>query len=537
MRRCGPGRGQCRRRRPSVRSDRVSPALIAPQSAQVLLDGYQRSAAHSFEPYQPVLYSSWRMNSPNPASEMARARRRLRSIPATLSDSTAMARLVLASLVVNWCRKSARRWATFRWILATARTGLGPVVRTWPGSGELLVGPAQPALGRLQRPGRVDLFDRAGVVGDDRERLQPHVDAAGRRIRRHGAAGVDVGAVDVELERYPPPSGPLPHRGADDPGPAVGDAFGQPRHVLERVNLADLRQVHGAGVVGPGGVGVVAKPGAVLAFTQPREPDLRPVPFTGLGLPPALQPGRPDPARLLRHPGGQSSLAEPRIQHWVGLAPQPLQVDRRPRHRGQLIGRDAVGLFGLALGERGLDPVEAEVLHHPRQPGVAAHHGSLLDGRGQLDPEALLDAAHRVTSAASIAALAFRPADRRPYTRAHNEVRTSWSPRPGDPSPGQPSWRSCPGHSRNPNRLRGDDKQPGTTVPVCWLALRSTSLAKHAAVGLGGARRGGGGGPTDHGSAESIGDGYACRHSRWLTCASNPSSGNSCKPCGHQPPD
>src|SRR4051794_30763130 len=84
------------------RSPRVSPALTAPHAEHVFDDGYQRSAAHSFDSYQSVLYSNWRMNSPKPASETARARRRLRTIPATFSDSTATARLVLASLVVSW---------------------------------------------------------------------------------------------------------------------------------------------------------------------------------------------------------------------------------------------------------------------------------------------------------------------------------------------------------------------------------------------------------------------------------------------------
>src|SRR5258707_10182134 len=103
---------------------RVSPALIAPQSPPLLLDGYHLSAAHPFAPSQPVLYSNCRTNSPNPASETARASRRFRTIPATLRLSTATARLVLASLVVSWCRKSARRWATFKWIVATRSRAL-----------------------------------------------------------------------------------------------------------------------------------------------------------------------------------------------------------------------------------------------------------------------------------------------------------------------------------------------------------------------------------------------------------------------------
>src|SRR5258708_34689279 len=83
------------------RSDRVRWALTAPHLEHVLELGYQRSAVHTFDEYQPALYCNCRTNSPNPASETARESLRLRTIPATCSDSTAMARLVLASLVVS----------------------------------------------------------------------------------------------------------------------------------------------------------------------------------------------------------------------------------------------------------------------------------------------------------------------------------------------------------------------------------------------------------------------------------------------------
>jgi hypothetical protein len=83
-----------------VRSDRVRSWLIVPHVEQVLLLGYHRSAVHTFDPYHPVLYSRWRRNSPNPASETARASRRSRIIPATCRFSTATARLVLASVMV-----------------------------------------------------------------------------------------------------------------------------------------------------------------------------------------------------------------------------------------------------------------------------------------------------------------------------------------------------------------------------------------------------------------------------------------------------
>src|SRR5439155_22160069 len=100
------------------------------------------------------------------------------------------------------------------------------------------VRPAKPALRGLECPGRMDLFDVAGVVGDHRERLESQVDPACGCVRVDGAAGVDVGAVDVELEGHPPTPGLLPDRRPDDPGPPVGDLFGQPRHVLAGGDIA-----------------------------------------------------------------------------------------------------------------------------------------------------------------------------------------------------------------------------------------------------------------------------------------------------------
>src|SRR6059036_1027809 len=77
------------------------------------------------------------------------------------------------------------------------------------------VRPAKPALRGLECPGRMDLFDVAGVVGDHRERLESQVDPACGCVRVDGAAGVDVGAVDVELEGHPPTPGLLPDRRPD----------------------------------------------------------------------------------------------------------------------------------------------------------------------------------------------------------------------------------------------------------------------------------------------------------------------------------
>jgi hypothetical protein len=233
----------------------------------------------------------------------------------------------------------------------------------------------------------VDFLDIAGVVGDHRERLDAEVDAARRCVGVDGTAGVDVGAIDVKLEGHPPPCGLLFHGGADDPGSAVAEPVGQPRHVLPDGDRADAGQRDCARAGGPGAVGVVPEPGTVFAFTPRREPEpaAPPVAFAGVG--PVLQPGRPYAARLLRHPRRQPAPVEPREQVGVGGPPRLLQSGSRPRHWAQQCVGYTVGAFGVALRQRGLDQGKAEVLHHPRQAGVPAEPGTLLGGRFQLDSQ------------------------------------------------------------------------------------------------------------------------------------------------------
>jgi hypothetical protein len=72
----------------NTRTDRGSLAFTVPQAEQVLDDGYQRSAVTSADPYHRHFYVSWRRSSANPTSVIARARRRLRTIPATFNRST-----------------------------------------------------------------------------------------------------------------------------------------------------------------------------------------------------------------------------------------------------------------------------------------------------------------------------------------------------------------------------------------------------------------------------------------------------------------
>ncbi|WP_259402622.1 hypothetical protein [Microbispora sp. H10670] len=125
----------------------------------------------------------------------------------------------------------------------------------------------------------MDLGDGAVVVHDRGERLHPDVDPAGGRVARHQAVFIDVGPVDLELEGHPPAAGRLLHGRADDARAAVRDAAGQPRHVLERADLADPRQCHHSSTDRAGAVGVVAEPRAVPTLPPGGEANFFPLRF------------------------------------------------------------------------------------------------------------------------------------------------------------------------------------------------------------------------------------------------------------------
>ena len=96
-----------------------SPASRCPHAEQVLDDGYQRSITTSSCPARSHLYSSWRRNSPHPQSEIARASRRLRTMPDTFRSSITIMPAERTSRVLARCRKSRRASRTFRWARAT----------------------------------------------------------------------------------------------------------------------------------------------------------------------------------------------------------------------------------------------------------------------------------------------------------------------------------------------------------------------------------------------------------------------------------
>jgi hypothetical protein len=176
-------------------------------------------------------------------------------------------------------------------------SGLVAVVAALDGAGQGLVRPAELALRGLERARGLDFFDLPGVVHDHGERGESEVDAAGRCVRTDRAGGVDIGAVDVELERRPPSAGLFAYGRRDDPGTAVAEAFGQPGQVLAGGDLTGYAgQPYRGGPGGVGPVGVVPEPGAVLALAELREADLAAFAFAGLRLPPVF-----DPAARSRH--------------------------------------------------------------------------------------------------------------------------------------------------------------------------------------------------------------------------------------------
>src|SRR2546422_11020815 len=69
------------------RTSNVSVSRTCPQSEHVFEEGYQRAILMIVRPYHVALYSSWRVNSPQPTSLMALAKQWFFSIPLTFKVS------------------------------------------------------------------------------------------------------------------------------------------------------------------------------------------------------------------------------------------------------------------------------------------------------------------------------------------------------------------------------------------------------------------------------------------------------------------
>ena len=209
--------------------------------------------------------------------------------------------------------------------------GLRPVRRAALLAVQGLVRPPEPPLCGLERAGRLNLLGVPGVVHDHGEGLEAQVDAARRSVWADSPGGVDVGAVDVELQRHPPAPGLLFHGCADDPGAAVGEPRGEPGQGLTGADPAgDAGQ--GDRMIGGrfGAVGVVAEPGAVLTFAERREADLSRHASLGMRL------DRPDPANQgatcrcsARHSCSRSIAVHGTSVRSAGGTPQPFSAARR----------------------------------------------------------------------------------------------------------------------------------------------------------------------------------------------------------------
>ena len=103
---------------------RLSSASRYPHAEQVFELGYHLSSTTSSRPARWHLYSSWRRNSPHPQSEIARASRRLRTIPATFRSSITIVSAERTRRVLARCRKSRRALRTLRWARATLAAAL-----------------------------------------------------------------------------------------------------------------------------------------------------------------------------------------------------------------------------------------------------------------------------------------------------------------------------------------------------------------------------------------------------------------------------
>ena len=102
-----------------VRVLRLRSASRCPHAEQVFELGYQRSTAMTVRPWRWALYSSMDRNSAQPVQEIARASRRLRTMPATFRSSTAITSFSRTRRVLALCRKSRRASATLACALAT----------------------------------------------------------------------------------------------------------------------------------------------------------------------------------------------------------------------------------------------------------------------------------------------------------------------------------------------------------------------------------------------------------------------------------
>src|SRR5690349_6965391 len=103
---------------------RLSSASRYPHAEQVFELGYHRSITIRCLPALAALYESMRRKVPQPQSEMALARDRLRTMPATFRSSITITSWSRTSRADVRCRKSCRDARTLRWARATLALAL-----------------------------------------------------------------------------------------------------------------------------------------------------------------------------------------------------------------------------------------------------------------------------------------------------------------------------------------------------------------------------------------------------------------------------
>src|ERR1017187_535326 len=109
-------------------------AAVRPQAEQVLLEGYQRAITTRSRPYHSHLYASMARSWRHAASEIARARWRLRTMFFTFRSSITTAWLSRTSRLVSLCRKSLRRSGIRACTRAALRRALSAfAVHSWCG--------------------------------------------------------------------------------------------------------------------------------------------------------------------------------------------------------------------------------------------------------------------------------------------------------------------------------------------------------------------------------------------------------------------
>src|ERR1019366_6599506 len=157
---------------------------------------------------------------------------------------------------------------------------------------------------------------------------------------------------------------------------------------------------------------------------EPGEPDGLAFPLAFAGVAPV-----PERAGELVEAGVErflGALGPPRGVLVLGRVPILAQRVQRPRNRrGEVVSGDAVGLLRFPLPEVRLHAGECPVERHPRRPGMGSQRALLRRGRVHRQPVGEDRHCGSSCPSAATARAARFAAARRPYSRAHRDVRIS----------------------------------------------------------------------------------------------------------------